>query len=137
MKYSLEIRVFLVKTFYNLQHMSLVQRAFRTRFKSSDAPSVQTIKNLISNFEKTGSVGHVAPKPKNPSQKREIAKNQLKTMVSDFQSFSISKAASAIGVSTTLVYHILHDDLHLKPYKFHLWHKLEDHDYEKRLKFAR
>jgi hypothetical protein len=136
MKYSLEIRVFLVKTFYSLQHISLVQKAFRTRFKSSDAPSVQTIKNLISNFEKTGSVSHVAPKTKNPSQKREMAKNQLKTMVSDFKSFSISKAASSIGVSKTLVYHILHDDLHLKPFKFQQWHKLEDHDYEKRLLFA-
>ncbi len=57
-------------------------------------------------------------------------------MVSDFESFSITKAASAIGVSRTLVYHILHDDLHIKPYKFHQWHKLEYEDYEKRLHFA-
>jgi hypothetical protein len=92
---------------------------------------------MVSNFEKYGSVGHVAPKPKNPSEKREMAKNQLNFMVSNFDAFSISKAASAIGVSKTLVYHILHDDLHLKPYKFHLWHKLEDHDYEKRVNFAR
>ena len=34
------------------------------------------------------------------------------------------------------MYHIFTDDLHLKPYKFHLWHKLEDKDYEKRLNFA-
>ena len=58
-------------------------------------------------------------------------------MVSDFETFSIRKAAAAIGVSATLIYHILHDDLHLKSYKFHLWHKLEDHDYDKRLVFAR
>ena len=57
-------------------------------------------------------------------------------MVSDFETFSIRKAASAIGVSPTLICHILHDDLHLKPYKFHQWHKLEDQDYQKRLDFA-
>ena len=94
----------LLKMKYNLIKpciiCSLVERAFCNRFKSSDSQSVQTIKNLISNFEKTGSLGHVAPKPKNPSEKREMAKNQLKTMVADLHSFSISKAASVISVST-------------------------------------
>ena len=61
-----------------------------------------------------------------------MAKKQLeKQLVSDFPQLSIREAASAVGVSPTLVYHIFHDDLYLKPYKFHLWHKLEDKDYEK------
>ena len=136
MKFDLKTRVFLVKMFYKLEIITLVQRTFRREYPKQDTPTFPTIKNIVSNFEKYGSVGHVAPKPKIPSEKREMAKNQLKSMVKDFQSFSISKAASAIGVSTTLVYHILHDDLHLKPYKFHLWHKLEDLDYGKRLFFA-
>ena len=49
---------------------------------------------------------------------------------------TIWKAASAFGVSPMLVFSILHDDLHLKPYKFHQWYKLEAHDYEKRVDFA-
>ena len=53
-----------------------------------------------------------------------------------FSTFSIRKATSADGVSPTLVYKILHDDLHLKPYKYQEWHKLEEYDYEKRVKFA-
>ena len=57
-------------------------------------------------------------------------------MVAEFPNLSIRKAASSIGVSPTLVYNILHDDLHLKPYKFHEWHKLEPKDYEKRIEFA-
>ena len=57
-------------------------------------------------------------------------------MVSEFASLSIRKASFALGISSTLVYHILHDDLHLKSYKFHQWHKLEDRDYEKRVNFA-
>jgi len=85
----------------------------------------------LSNFEKYGSVAHVPPKHKNSGQKREMVKNLLENLVSDFPQLSIRKAASAVGVSSTLVYHNFHDDLHLKSYKFHLWHKLEDKDYEK------
>lgn len=136
MKYNIQERVFLVKKYYELKSISLVQRAFRTKYIKSDAPNGSVIRNIVSNFEKTGSVGHVPPKPKEPSRKRETAKNQLKNMLSDFDKFSIRKAASATGVSPTMVYHILHDDLHLKPYKFHQWHKLEYEDYEKRLAFA-
>lgn len=136
MKYNIQERVFLVKSFYELKSYVLVQRAYKSHFSKSDAPDRAVIKNIVSNFEKTGSVGHVPPKPKTPSQKRETAKIQLKNMVSDFEKFSIRKAASATGVSPTLVYHILHDDLHLKPYKYHQWHKLESGDHEKRLNFA-
>ena len=58
-------------------------------------------------------------------------------MVSEFPSLSIRKAASAVGVSPTLVYQIFAYDLHLSAYKFHQWHKLEDLDYPKRENFAR
>ena len=77
-------------------------------------------------LKKSGSVAHMAPKRKESSQKRQDAKNQLE----------IKKATSAVGVSPTLVYHILHDDLHVKPYKYQEWHKLEEYDYEKRVKFV-
>ena len=128
--------MFLVKKVYELKEISLVQRAFRTEYPKDGTPSHSVIKNILSNFEKHGSVAHVPLKPKNSGQKREMAKKQLENLVSEFPQLSIRKAASAVGVSPTLVYHIFHDDLHLKPYKFHLWHKLEDKDYEKRLNFA-
>ena len=60
----------------------------------------------------------MSPKRKEPSQKLKDAKNQPETMVTDFSTFSIRKATSAVGVSPTLVNHILHDDLHVKPYKY-------------------
>ena len=136
MKYNLVQRVFLVKKVYELKEISLVQRAFRREYPKDGTTNYSVIKNILSNFEKYGSVAHVPPKHKNLGQKREMAKKQLENMVSDFPKLSIRKAASAVGVSPTLVYHIFTDDLHLKLYKFHLWHKLEDKDYEKRLNFA-
>jgi len=137
MKYNIPQRVFLVSKYFELKHISLVIRAWNTEFKNKKAPNHSTIKNIVSNFKKTGSVAHVAPKPKNSPPKREAAKTELEKMVADFPSLSIRKAASAVGVSPTLVYKIYTDDLHLSAYKFHQWHKLEDKDYEKRVEFAK
>ena len=81
-------------------------------------------------LEESSSVAHMAPKRKVPSQKRENAKNQIETMVTDFSTFSIRKAVGAVGVSPTLVYHILHHDLHVKPYKYQEGLKLEECDFE-------
>jgi len=105
MKYNLAQRVFLVKKGYELKEISLVQRAFRTEYPKDGTPSHSVIKNILSNFEKHGSVAHVPPKHKNSGQKREMVKNQLENLVSDFPQLSIRKAASAVGVSSTLVYH--------------------------------
>ena len=59
----------------------------------------------------TKTVAHMPPKRKEPSPKREDAKNQLETMAKDYSTFPIRNAASAVDVSSTLVYHIFHDDL--------------------------
>ena len=56
--------------------------------------------------------------------------------VSEFLPLSIRKAASAVDVSSTLVYQMFTYDLHLNEYKFNQWHKLEDLDYQKRGNFA-
>jgi hypothetical protein len=49
---------------------------------------------------------------------------------------STREAASAVVVSPTLVYYIFNDDLNLKTFKFHLWHKLEDQNIEKKAKLT-
>ena len=67
-------------------------------------------------------------KNKDPGGGRKVAKNEMENLITKFPSLSIRKAASAVEVSSTFVFH---DDLHLKPYKFQQWHKLEAHDYEK------
>jgi len=104
----------------------LIKKAWVIEFLKQKALSDLTIKNNVSNFEKTCSVAHVPPKRKNPDPKRETVKNELKIRVSDFPPLSIRKAASTVDVSLTLVYQIFTYDLHLNKYKFHQWHKLED-----------
>ena len=78
MKYNIVERIFLVKKFYELKHTTSIQRVRRTQFPKSTGPSRSVIQNIISNFKKIGLVDHVPPKQKNPSQKREAAKIQLR-----------------------------------------------------------
>lgn len=136
MKYDIQERVFLVKKYYELKEIILIQRAYRAQYPKRNAPLNKEIKYIVSVFEKTGSVGRQSRKRAEPTEKRQQAIIQLKPIVENYPTISIRKAASAVGVSPTLVYHVFHDDLHLKPYKFHQWHKLEDKDPPKRLKFA-
>ena len=102
MKYTIQERVFLVKKYFELNQICLIQRAWSSQFKNLSIPNHKIIKNIVSNFEKTGSVAHAPPKHKIPDPKRENAKNQLENMISEFPSLSIRKAASAVNVSPTL-----------------------------------
>jgi hypothetical protein len=136
MIYDLERRVFLAKSYFKFENISVVQKKYRAQFKCKDAPSHSVILNMISVFETTGSVMRKSRKPEEQSEKRKDTKNELNSMFKEFPNLSIRKAASALDVSTKFVFTILHDDLHLKSYKYHNWHKLEAHDYEKRVKFA-
>ena len=77
----------------------------------------------------------MAPKKRTKSKTRRSRKSAW-NHGNGFSTFSIIKSASAVGFSPTLLYHILHDDLHVKPYKYQEWHKLEEYDYEKKVKFA-
>jgi hypothetical protein len=90
----------------------------------------------VSSFEKYGSVVGTTKNGRPRSKKREEVKNQLETMISEDPSLSTRKAASALQCSQTFIVTVLHDDLHLKPFKFHNWHFIEEHDYAKRLEFA-
>jgi transposase len=136
MLYDTPTRVFLLKTYYKTASPKLVQQAFRTKYESKHIPSRSVITNIVSSFEKYGSVVGTTKNGRPRSKKREEVKNQLETMISEDPSLSTRKAASALQCSQTFIVTVLHDDLHLKPFKFHNWHFIEEHDYAKRLEFA-
>ena len=109
-------------------YIFLVQRAFRTEYQKDDTLSHSVVKNIFSNFEKHGSVAYAYPKQKKSGQKREMTKNQLENLVSEYLVNLVS-----IVNQTSVQYFSW---WHLKPCKLHLKHNLEDKDYEKRLNFA-
>ena len=68
-------RIFLLKSFYEFVR---VQRAYCAKFNEKISPNTSTIRNIVSVFEKIGSVSPTPPKHKSPSKKRVDAKNELK-----------------------------------------------------------
>jgi len=56
MKYTLEEKMVMYKKFMSLGSPTLVQRAWRTKYVCSTAPSWSTIIMTAKKFEKTGSV---------------------------------------------------------------------------------
>ena len=136
MRYDKTKRVFMVEKYHERKSIGGVQKAWRTKFKNVPVPDRITIEATVQRFENTSSIASLAPIWTKPNQNREDAKNQLKTLYSDDSSLSTRKAAAVTGVSRETVRKILKEDLHLKPYKLHEWHKLEEDDYEKRICFA-
>ncbi len=57
---------------------TLVQRAWRTKYVWSTAPSWSTIMMTVKKFEKTGSAINLQPRKRNTSQKRKNAKMSSK-----------------------------------------------------------
>ena len=136
MMFDIEKRIFVVKSYYKSESLVTVRRAFKKRFNTRILPTNASILAIIKTFEKTGAVCHMPPKPKVISKKRLDAIGPVENLITEFPSLSVRKIASTVGVSTKIVQTILSDDLHLKPYKLQNWHRLETHDYEKRLDFA-
>jgi hypothetical protein len=74
MKYTLEEKMFMYKKCMSLGSPTLVQRAWRTKYVCSTAPSWSTIMTTSKQFEKTGSDINLQARKRNTSQKRKHVK---------------------------------------------------------------
>jgi len=117
MKYTLEEKIFMCKEYMFLGSQTLVQRAWRTKYVCSTAPSCSTIMMTARKFKKTGSVIKMNRKTRSISQKRKNAKIILERIISENPSMSLRKASQEANVSYCVARIILRDDLDLKPYK--------------------
>jgi len=97
---------------------SLVQRAWRTKYVCSTAPSWSTIIMIAKQFvEKTGSVINLQAKKRNTSPKRPNCQNILEKVMSEKPSLSIRKASQIAKISCSLTRLVLKNYLGLKQYK--------------------
>ena len=104
--------------------------SFRAEYPKDGKPSYTVIKNILSYFEKYGSVLYVSKKQKIMSKTRDSQKSVRKL---GLEVFSIANQESFICrwcfIHTFVSYFSWRHGS--KPYKFHLWHKLENKDFEK------
>jgi hypothetical protein len=87
-------------------------------------------------FEKTGSTARKSYKRLDLAQKRQIAKNDVENLVSQFPKLSLRLISAESQISQSLTRKILKDDLALKPYKIPEYKLLHPIDYQKRVKLA-
>lgn len=136
MIYSKEEKIFIYKKYSFLGSPVLVQRAWRSKYHCSKAPSHTTILRIAKQFEKTGSVIKLHSKKRNTSLKRKKAKIFLAKVMTEKPSVSIRKASQIAEISYSLTRLVLKDDLGLKPYKQPDLHEIKPADYPKRLDFC-
>jgi hypothetical protein len=136
MIYTPEEKIFMYNKYLVLRSTTLVQRAWRTKYKSKTAPNRSTISSVVNLFKKTGSVVKLNRKTRNNSQKRKDAQTVLKKVIAEKPSLSLRKASQVAKISHSLARLILKDDLGLKPYKLPDLHEIEAADYQKRLDFC-
>ena len=75
-----------------LGNPTLVQRAWRTQFMKSMAPSRSTILRVVSKLEKTGSLKDIPPLQNKTADRFEDAKNRLKKLYNEDPTLSLRKA---------------------------------------------
>jgi hypothetical protein len=99
--------------YYKAESLKAVQRAYQAEYKCKSALLLRS-KNTVRSLgqEKTGDL---------PAKNEERGKKTLKTMIAENHSLSTRKVASVLQYSQTLIVTVLHDDLHLRPYKFYNW----------------
>ena len=115
MIYSKEEKNFIYKKYSFLGSPVLVQRAWRSKYHCSKAPSHTTILRIAKQFEKTALVIKLHSKKRNTRLKK--AKIILEKVMTEKPSVSIRKASQIAEISYSLTRLVLKDDLGLKPYK--------------------
>lgn len=136
-RYTVEQRVFIVKTYYqNSESFSATLRKYRTKFGQRNAPNINTIRNTIQKFEATGSIVDV----KTPTRVRteRSAENiaSVSRSVEESPRTSIRHRSQQLHISTSTLQRILTKDLHLRAYKIQLVQELKPTDHSKRRAFV-
>ena len=125
---STEERVFVVLQMAELKSVTLVQRAWRKKFKTTP-PSDKTIKATFDRFESTGSV-HDLPRRGRPSD--ECTAAEIERYFNENPSASTRKVAEVHNVSHTTVRKTF-KSAEVKAYKIHQTQALYEDDYAARL----
>ncbi len=136
--YTTEERIFLLASFIETKSYGQVQRAFLAHFKCSyrKKPSRRVIQCLIQKFYAAGSVLDDKGKVGAKRTVRKEKKKEACALIKENPQASLTCLAQQLGVSKTMTYHILREDIGLFPYKVHIVQKLSAFNKAKCLQFA-
>ena len=136
MKYNQEKRMFLINKFLKLESVRLVQRAYRTEYVTSIAPADSTIRNIVSNFQKTGSVNRKVQKSRKKPVRTKALIESIKNLYVEDNKISLRKIANIVPASISTIRNVAKTEFKLKPYKAIRKFCLYKNDYQRRLDFV-
>lgn len=135
MLWSRQHRAFAVEAYFsNSRSVIAVQRAFRRHFEippRGHVPDRKSILLWVDAFRETGNVSkRKRGPPRNVTTPENVERVRLAMLRSPKR--SARKHAVALGVSARSIRRILHDKLHLHPYKMVVTQQLMERDYVNR-----
>ena len=136
-RYSTNQRVLVVKTFYqNQSSITVTLRKLRQILGRNNVPTKATVYRIVREFEERGTV---ADRPK-LGPRRTVATPEniaaVQESVAESPTTSIRHRSQELGISPSVLWRILHKDLHLFPYKIQLTQKLLPQDHASRRAYA-
>ena len=134
--YDPQKRLFIFEKFCELKNGTLVQRAFRTKYKNDKAHSLSTIKYIVQATRKNIE-GNMAPKRTRtrPVRTDDLVETLRKLNLED-RSLSTRKAARMVQASRETIRKVYREELNFKPYKKKKTFRLLQTDKPKREKLA-
>ncbi|KAJ8976940.1 hypothetical protein NQ317_012225 [Molorchus minor] len=93
-------------------------------------------KRLVENFGQTGSLANKSTHVHRRGAQSEVNIAAVSQSVKDDPNLSIPRRSQELGLSQTTTWIILHQDLHLKPYKVQITQELKANDHHLRQNFA-
>lgn len=135
---SLEDKVLIVQLYYgNNRSETQTLRKFRSAkgFKrASDGTNRNTIRSLICRFEQYGNIQD-KPRCGRPSIAQETVE-KVADVVSNDPHTSSTQISNITNTAPSTVRRILHQHLHMHPYRIHMVHKITEADESSRLQFC-
>lgn len=136
MRWSKEQRAFAVEAYLsNGNSVITAQRQFRNRFNLATlapVPNHKSIADWVKCFRETGSVVKKRPVGARPIRSPENIE-AVRQSIAQSPQRSARKHAAALGLSSRSLRRILHDDLHLHPYKLAIGQELSERDFNSRI----
>ena len=138
MPWSMEQKIFCVKTYYETKSFKIVQARFRRKFSFNQFPNRSQIFKLVKKFEAHGTCGDrrvAGSSPSGPPITISTPDNvsSVQESVGRSPSKSLCRRSQELGISVSSVRRMLVKDLKLYPYRIHVKHELTENDKEKRV----
>lgn len=135
--YTIKDRVLFIKIFYqNQSSITKTMRKLQQILGPKNVPTKATIYRIMKQFEETGTVAD-RPKP-GPCLTTRTSEtiHAVQASVSECSSTSIRHRSQEFGISPSSLWHILHKDLQLFPYKIQLTQQILPQDHLRRRTYA-